>query len=663
MRTPHWLGIVLLALVLGTAVGYVIAPSDQTERQSATVHPDDQQSLDDGAGKALPVSAESKVAKPDVEPPAHRAEPESVFAPHAGDSSLIRAIRAIPIPEVPLGKGAISGRVLSIHGEPVAGITVQGYLPDYGKVRYPKFFDYQGRELYAGLEEDIRNMFRQRALARPPELRAISDKDGNWTINGIADGEYLISPRDPGFEFRMPGHRFHAGESVTIYARPLTEMRIKVLDSDGEPTTDHPPRIVDVLRNRQIANTQTAEGGYWMDPAGDVFRPLVPAGVYMVSVLVAGEAAGEPEVVEVKDGQPVDVTLRLATNENAGVGGSINIQGGSYTSGGRDICYARVPAGLTPGEVAAKLSQENLGRLSYVRDRYFFPLKDSGKYVVGLVCGQRVLSWQTIEFDGTEQTVDFEVSPPAPEDSIVVEVSDEQWDSDTARFTLHFQEPSRHRLTLDAWKISEAEYRVIPPTSGEIGDLQPAWISVETRSGTVDLPVMHVKPQHLRAVFDQQTCLMVDVEGWKPPSVSHGNFRVSVRREDDSEVESRSWYSGGRTPAVLGGIQPGAYRLVIEFDSIRLLDEPIDVSGVCVLKRVTLPKFYAVTVVGLKDKGWLRVSGGPYSLNKSVSSRADSVTVYLPAGEYEFSWRQQSEREDRKLSVTVSEDGTVYLPD
>lgn len=660
MRTPHWIGVVVLALIVGGTVGYLTAPRDSDSRITGVVPEEDT------AGPGIDLSLDS--GKQVENPPPYKTEAprtsetqSSYRTARASDSALINAIRALPMPEVPLGPGSISGRIVDSAGNPIAGISVQGYLPSRS-ARYPRFFDYEGRELHEGLEEDIRNMFQQRALGNLPELRAVSDSAGNWTINGIADGKYRISPRNGSYEFRMPRYEFSAGDEVEIVARRLTELRIKVLLPDGTSTVDYRPAITDVLQNSSSHSFRTGDGSPWFEPVGSEFRPMVPAGVYLISAVGEGMSSGEPQLVEVIEGDSGLVTLQLETVERKGIRGRIVVEGGELLSSEKRIWYAKVPTGLSPEDIAGSLTRQHLGMLNYVREVYHIPLEDPGRYVIALGFGVKLFEWHSVDFDGSETVVDFLLTPPEPEASIVIDISSTQWRTGSIYFKLYFEGPRPHYISLDAWKINENEFRVVPPDDTEIGERQPGWISLETYSGTVDLPVMHAQAQRLKAVFEPQTCLLVDVGGWKAPGAPHSRLSIELQRADGSRVASAAHYSGGHAPAILNRLQPGSYQLVIEYDQMEFVRESIELTGSYVLKRVELPRLYALSILGLDQRTSSAITGGPYNVRKSFGYKDGTASMHLPAGDYVLTWRSPDSREERTQDITITEDTTIDMP-
>jgi hypothetical protein len=579
------------------------------------------------------------------------------------ESDLIRAIRALPKPELKLGDGKITGRVIDVDGNPLRGVTIQAQPPRTEPMRYPRILDYEGRDLHEGLEEDIRLMLRQRAISAPPELRAESAADGTWQINGIGEGKYVVYPRAKGYQLYLSKYEFFAGDDVTIYATPLVELQIQVLTAEGVPTTEFRPDIRDVITGSSNPNFYTENGRPWFPSEDDHFTMLAPAGVYLVSVATQAHGSADPVLVEMKLGEPQKVTLQLGAIEWNGLRGKLVFEGGD-PSGSHNVAHALVQPGTTAADTAATLAKQDMRRVQPLRGEYALPLSQTGNYVVAVFLDLRMVHWIEVAYAGGSQIQDIELQAPAADDSIVCEIIAPPGRSFSADFGLQTQD-GRREIRLTAWKISDREYRIIPPSDAELGEKLPRAIIAKSSIGDVEVPILHLQAQRLRAEFKPRTALLVDVGRWTLPAGHERPLQVELRRDDGSRVESASWYRGGAVPAILSNVQPGNYRLFVGLDYLTLIDEPIGVSGAYVRKSVELPVLRQVTISGVDMHGRAKINGPFITRENGMPVHAfegDTVNVYLPDGEYTLSWRKGGEREDTTAALSVAGDTTYTLP-
>lgn len=136
----------------------------------------------------------------------------------------------------PQGTARITGRVATIHGEPLAGVVVVAALRPEADP-YGKFSDElgQGNPIDPSLDDALTDRAESWARTRGGSYRAVTGADGSYAIEGLVAGQYRLSAYHTGYVLEPTGGGSYveSGGTRDLVARPVVEFTAEVRMPDG----------------------------------------------------------------------------------------------------------------------------------------------------------------------------------------------------------------------------------------------------------------------------------------------------------------------------------------------------------------------------------------------------------------------------------------------
>lgn len=631
MQHWHWAAVAGLAFVMGIGVGYGVSATTDDERPQISGG-EDATGLESGNPDVDPQRRDDAPAtgKPEEAPTEFGDDEE------ASEDSLMSALKSVPLPAPDTGDGKITGRVIDEKGDPVAGVKVQ--LSPYLAIqqRSLSLYDLSGREFYEGLEEDIRKLARIRALYSGGERSVVSDTDGQWSFEGIGEMTYHVRVKDRRFGVLASGDLtdLSAGDQVRISVTRFVELPIRMVLPNGEATTEVLPGIMPVGGTDRRHAMYSSHTGSWTHPEGKVFRPALPPGGYLISVNTSKYKTEGAKLVNVSEDGAETIELRLI--EVPRIEGNLSWEGGAPKSSVR-IRYRK----LEPGESADDAKNDLMQQAGvYPRDgTYTITDAEPGRYALGVYAGEHLVAFELVNFGGGVQKFDLTLDVPGPAHSIdcIVEVPP-GFEGGFPEFRMGFAD-KRPGFALTAWKVDGGRFRILPPPEEGTADSKPNSILIRVNGiGAVRVPISHTGSQTIRAVFRRPGALVLETNDWRGPKGFHQAPSIELTDEQGRRVGSTSIESGSPRPSVLRQIQPGTYHLRATWSKLVLLEESVTITSGHVVRRLDLPSFYTLTLVGGDQRLYTSIQAETRfgRINENVRIGGDMKTreLWLPPGEY-----------------------------
>ena len=211
-------------------------------------------------------------------------------------ATLAKALQEIPAPPIATGDGVITGKVQTPQGDPVAGVTVEARAEGEGIVG-----DIFGEKEPLSEDEVVRRFVHWYRTSWTPRAKTVTDKDGIFALERLADGKYHLTAECEGYEVSdntFEGHR--PGASVTLVAHQLVEIRVDVVWPDGT----RPERAQIESSSDQDFTSYTRD---WT-PEAAVVR--LPAGAQKIKALCNG-AESKEVTVQLEAGKTHEARLEL----------------------------------------------------------------------------------------------------------------------------------------------------------------------------------------------------------------------------------------------------------------------------------------------------------------------------------------------------------------
>ena len=282
--------------------------------------------------------------------------------------SLGESISAIPIPKADPGTGKITGRVASVNGDPLEGVTIRAE-----RTRPSKRGD---RAKEKDLETRVREFVTRARWEKTTRRETVTGEDGSFVLTGLAEDVYSVKAFKEGYKIQpgdwLGSDRARPGDSVVFLARARVGIRIAILLPDGSEPSRAKVRIG---RQRYWGATQP-----W-SPEDPVLRR--PPGTYRLSATAGdrGEYGSKAKIVTFVAGAPPrKVTLRL--KRTVGIKGRVHLPEGLERDHVR-VWALLLPPGQPPD--TKKLIEKGEAILARAWDDYRFSFKDTppGLYLVG----------------------------------------------------------------------------------------------------------------------------------------------------------------------------------------------------------------------------------------------------------------------------------------
>ncbi|MHC4473581.1 MAG: hypothetical protein ACYS99_21780 [Planctomycetota bacterium] len=628
--------LVLLVLAAGV-LGYVIGASDVPElRTLEDAPPSGQRAL-------LP-------APPDLAEAARRLD-----------------LSDLSVPELPVGNGRITGRVLTESGEPVAGAVVRAYL----SWRWPGPHRRGGpppEEL--DLEAAVR-LYVQMWFWRQAGLReAVTLADGSYVLEGIADAPYHVPAWADGHLIRPVDLTLTglptAGSVVDFVAKRVVSIPIRVITEDGSH-----------LRSARIECSigRDSETRWWRSEAPEI---LLPPGTWLLRATEESRTGFRSEKVEVTLalGATPDPVI-LETSPTGCIYGNVKGLGGLA----RDVRtwaqvkVLRIPPDVTPDP--ARLRHEGTDQSSFPLTRGFeFADLEPGRYLVGVVFGMHeVLVSEVVEVRGHPVEVVLVVPPPREDSSVVVRVEDEMDKpcSDVTFYAGRLGGEDYPHQACRAVRLKDGSFRVgkPPPRLGrEIGvraflearsaRYGSSWVVVDFGSAEA-ITVRFTEPAELEILFpggfwcetvsDIEIALIPVIDG--RPIGDWRGFPGPWRQDARSAGRRR-----------VGPVAPGVYVVKIWTGSIFAPPAArmrVDLKPGLNQRLAPLPCDLTVKTSGVPDGGRIMLKWtGPDDDPKARLSRVALVKQgnaefsRIPAGDYLLTYKGDATKGRMSVRLTVS---------
>jgi len=278
-KSTFFAGIIISAL-LGAGIGFAIGGGRDRAPAPAPAATDESSPLPESDAAAIvPASAPSEAEE---------------------DADLLaRAIAAVEPVELLPGVGSIEGRVTLIDGTPLPGVRIAG-TPGLRPDRE------EGDELETRVRRRIRDELWEEGLA----ARAVTDADGRYRLEDLADLEYTVTPTLEGYRFDGRTANRRAGMETDFTALPLARIEVSVVAANGR----EPAQAEIKVRGGNRSETKS-----WT-PEKRILE--VEAGEMQLSATVGktGQSDSVP-VIAKADGPPVPV--RLEVRSRAAIRGKI----------------------------------------------------------------------------------------------------------------------------------------------------------------------------------------------------------------------------------------------------------------------------------------------------------------------------------------------------
>ncbi|MHC4598350.1 MAG: carboxypeptidase-like regulatory domain-containing protein [Planctomycetota bacterium] len=562
--------------------------------------------------------------------------------------TLEEVISAIPVPKAEAGTGEITGRVTTVNGKPLEGVTVRAERtrPTTGGDR-PKEEDFETR---------VREFVSRARWKKATRRETLTSADGSFILTGLADDLYSIKAFKEGYDIQ-PGDwigsdKARPGDAVVFLATARIAVRIAILLPDGS----------------QPSRAEVRIGGprYWgstepWTPQDPVLRR--PPGTYRFTATAGDreEYDSDAKIATLVAGAPTrTVTLRL--KKIVGIKGKVRLPEGLERN------YVRVWAlHLPPGQASdtKELLKKGKSIAAHSRNNYRFSFQDTppGLYLVGASLERtRIGASTTVEVSDGLALVELVLSMPADWRSIPLRVFDPKgellWDvTVNSRYRSGrgwFREggtPAKqadgsfliaHPARDEEEKKREKEGKyVVEALSRRYGRKE-----VEYRlEDALEILVRFEDPAHLEAVVsgfkdhEHKERIGLNLEPKKEPGVRTRRYGAPYGNMEPIDEEGRKSF---------GPVQPGNYELVLRIstteDSFPVEKAPVTLRHGKNRAVIEIPALHPLTLRFGKAKAgtrvWLTTEKGErlsWSTAAKVGRDGEATFPFLPAGSYTVS--------------------------
>lgn len=653
MRTLHWIGVVVLALVVGGAAGYIAAPrvSEGPSNSLASDGEGNRAVIGDEQESRNPLPAERSPA-PEGDAPSPEREPRPVGTEPASLTEVLKTIPPLPRAE---GSGRFEGYVRDTQGNPLKGVTVRALgRRASGNDYLLRVWDYEQRELWEGLAEDVRRLVQLRTYHFNDQYSAVTDAEGHYEITGLVREPMGLMASLPGYEFvQLGGHFYQTPDAaVDFVASRAYEVHIRVIHADGLEPPEGRLEIINLATyKKEYAPSQTS---------GTSWSWRLPSGQYAAQVTYeTGTGSSEQQFFEVvPSDEPLEVTFTFEPDDAL----RVLVQFNSSANTRFEVVCVPDQTGQDPQALLDNShAPERLAREVRENETAVFPGVGAGEYVVGV---RRVVGgWYAVKRisyagDGTEHFI--EIVPPTPDRCITCTVTTP--DARPLFYPTFVILRGETRTSLLVWSMGNHTYRLQLPPEDEFDRMAPGTLQAEDRNyGRAQVQLNTCTAQSVGITYKESGFLVVK---WRGADL--GNQRrpvVSLYSQDGVLVEEeRYWHTNQlRDGMVLTTLQPGKFRMKMTLDGG--LPFPIyegeleikpgfnevtpDLSALSTLKlRINAQNLNRVELVTLID-------GEETSHTVHVYKQTEVVLYGLPEGDYTIRYASRGSLELKELSFRI----------
>jgi hypothetical protein len=650
---------VLLGFGAGIALGMLLTPGDRRPPPAPVQTPTE--TLAAVAPAETPKRVETPRIEPDGTPDRPAEQPAHVFndPPPAADP-LLAALRAIELAPLASGDGVITGKVQTLDGEPVAGVTVQLAPPPNQRNVNPWYRPGDNPDPWEALPGEVRDFVRYRLATRPPQLAAVTDSSGMFRISGLADMGYYLSAslEDFDFDYRDGRNRYEPGADTLIWAIPAIEVRIRIepvagVDQDGLSVTHRV--LSEGAWDRPLTN-----------PVDGVWTARVRPGMHVFTAVInEPRTPGEPYLLHVKkDMPPQELTLKVGVVSR--ISGRVEFSEGKPMRGLYVVCVPLEP-GVDMNVTLETAVRANQGRSTVTSEGLFnYPVMPPGDYAMALTFSGAVIDPRQVSHAVGGTVVNFSLSPPDPSECIVCVVSTHDGRAlGSPYFRIRSLDGNRSSTCM-AWEMAPGEYRITPPKNPPP---LPAELFVQDGTrGSATVPLASLGPQRISVEFGPQSTLVLRWGGSNQPD-QRRNLTIALYDEQGRAVLTRSMGNWVGNIFALPNVPVGSLRMEISVgrgaSGILLINQSVSVPVEGTIVELSPPPLYEVTITApegertqLKLEG--EFAGKSFTRTVYYNNRPTKISS-LPAGRYTIRWRSRGTREDKTQYIDVPGAGTINL--
>lgn len=661
MRTPHWLGMIILALVVGGALGYLLAPTASVERE---------RSLPQAAENAKPVPPD----KPSHKPPAN-GEPTTlegsndvrkppVATGEAGpDPEVLKAaLRTIPPYPRRTGDGTITGTITDGAGNPIAGVRVTAQaMRGNGNDYMIRVWDYGQRELWDGLAEDVTKLVRLRSYHFNEAFTSTTNGDGFYRIGGLSrENTYLTASLD-GYRFEaLNGQTYHRPDAVVDWVgHRAYPVLVKVVQPDGGEPPAGRVEVIDLSTYGPVPVASYSEGREWS-------FGLNP-GVYSFRVNYHSlQTATESRIVSIRPSESVqEVELKY----NLGDALVVNID--RALLGYQALAVHCGPDDL-PREAEAVLDSlhppERKTQNVYSDMPATFTGLVPGRYVVGVQLSGRWIGTMRIDYAGGRFETELRIESPPERECITCKVTT------PGRRTLlnpkfSIKPEGGESFGLIAWPAGNQTYLLQLPPPNDLDRRQPGVLHLaDQRFGTTQLALNSLDTQTVELVVQPTGFLVVTWD--ESRFLNSEKPLVRLLSLTGELVREERWWHTNSLPngLVLTKLQPGMYTMEILIDTrakIPLHSGAIEIAEGFNEAAPELAATHDVLVQTSNEEIWyfelVWTINGEERKERIHLQQDRTASLKIPTGQYVVRYRVRTEREVREVHVSVPGTDTVVL--
>lgn len=578
-----------------------------------------------------------------------------------GSDKVVAAIESVPALSAKKAAGAISGRVATSKGEPIAGAEVRVRPPDRPPPGgWPALYQQSTEAL-------IRYMIASQKYRRQHLQVASTNADGSFRLTGLLEGTYRVQASHPDFTIRASTHQnshaAKAGDTIEFLAVPVTGVRLDLQSPDGSKLE----RVHVRFRNGQGADRGTG----WRADDGLV---QVAPGTWTMTVVAGADGQWASRAIEVDvPARGVLGPISVALHERPRI--HVALDFGAQGPRPLTIRYTRVPTGFEahPSQLDRRLqdAKNHAFAPSFVEDgdptvTINAEALEAGSYLVVAYEDSKVSAHGVVAFEGSPTTMNLLVPERDREARVTVRVRGptKEIPGGELRGSVYVKQGYSYRasaLVLDAEGDGTYSFP-LPKKGGEADSMLtlvlrvPGWgLAWDSRRGDAetDLAIEFVEPASIEA----------QVEGIRG-SIYEGVAAVSLLPMDADVPNSSSARefvpldSGGA--GRLSSLQPGTYLVMLSpgdrYKSMYLTAEKRAIVSGANVVRMSMPELGTVVVRG-KPGGsvWLRRQSQPdatrlgmrtWQEHRTVGVDGAATFTGVPAGTYALSGggkRQQVE--------------------
>lgn len=663
--------------ILGISLGYAFATQQKSNQPAPMVSQNnpDTSSAAETPPAAVPTGDPIKTPKP--------------AGPTDGQkTSLSKLIAELPRPEAVTGDGVITGTVKLPDGRPLEGVLIRAsYRPKRIPSLEQRHKKGRGVPKDPSLEEQLMNMAKNLQSQRLSRKEACTDREGKFTLSGLADGRYTLTAYLSGYIFSTQRGRSYynlePGSTAEYIAKAVITLPVNVVLPDGSSPEKATIECIEPQGNG--GSRHHSERWFRNDPV----IQLIPGRYTMKAASnEEDEYISETQLVTLKAGDtPAPLTFQL--NGRLGIKGKVVFEGEK----GLEQVYVgvvNVPQGTNP-DLSRLKQPDKQDTVSHYND-YAYHFKDlaPGTYLLGARASYRgkVLVAHRVEVVDRMVAQDLAVPPADPRDYVVVWVLGPDGEklqdvSITAGYRSENGSRSGSRRFI---KKEDGSHWVLHNEPDEDSDVD--WdaitytLSIRSRQfGRRDVTYQRQDHSEVTVQFDKPAFLNVQVANYAG-SGQEGKVSLALKNtSQDGNNQSRRFDSGGgmhgsgldaQGRQILGPTEPGEYELALYVrnrqhsnmlvDKVALSLGPGDNSA-----TVVLPPLYTLVVLVPEPPKNAQIQLRPspqregfWGGHSKVGKEGRCEFPQLPAGDYLLRMYGSGSSGNQEMRITVQGDMEIH---